>query len=102
MSPKPNIKINLPNNIKCIKTYNKLYLDKYEEKKENYKIELEDQIKLNNFIIKKINNTKENGNDICKLNSKKIKLPLYIRNRKNGDYIEILGLNGKKKVKDIL
>jgi tRNA(Ile)-lysidine synthase len=35
------------------------------------------------------------------LNSKNIKLPLYLRNKKDGDYIEVLGLNGKKKVKDI-
>ena len=40
-------------------------------------------------------------NNICKLNSKNIKLPLYIRNRKQGDYIEPLGLSGKKKIKDI-
>ena len=38
---------------------------------------------------------------ICYLNSNEIKLPLYIRNRKQGDFIEVLGLNGKKKVKDI-
>ena len=46
-------------------------------------------------------NTNENGNNICKLNSKKIELPLYIRNKKDGDYIEQLGLNGKKKIKEI-
>jgi tRNA(Ile)-lysidine synthase len=28
-------------------------------------------------------------------------LPIYIRNKKEGDYIEVLGLNGKKKIKDI-
>ena len=36
------------------------------------------------------------------MNSKEINLPLYIRNRNNGDMIEVKGLNGKKKIKDIL
>ena len=26
---------------------------------------------------------------------------MYVRNRRDGDYIEVLNLNGKKKVKDI-
>ena len=70
-------------------------------KTKNYKYKLDNKIIIDNHIITKINNTNTNGNDICKLNSKNIKLPLYIRNKKNGDYIEVLGLNGKKKVKDI-
>ena len=28
-------------------------------------------------------------------------MPLYLRNRKNGDCISVLGLNGTKKIKDI-
>ena len=35
------------------------------------------------------------------MNSEDIKLPLYVRNKEDGDYIEVLGLNGKKKIKDI-
>lgn len=35
------------------------------------------------------------------MDSKEISLPLYIRNKKDGDIIEVLGLNGTKKVKDI-
>ena len=42
-----------------------------------------------------------NGNNICKLNSKDINLPLYIRNKKPKDKIEVLGLNGHKLVSDI-
>jgi tRNA(Ile)-lysidine synthase len=29
-------------------------------------------------------------------------MPLYIRNRKNGDRIQLLGTNGSKKVKNIM
>lgn len=35
------------------------------------------------------------------LNSKNIKLPIYIRNKKDSDKIEVMGLNGHKKVSDI-
>ena len=41
------------------------------------------------------------NNYVCHLNSKDIKLPLYIRNKKDGDKIEVLNLSGSKKVKDI-
>ena len=99
---KPNIYINLPKNKKCIKEYNRLYFKDNTTINKEYKIEVTNKpIEINNIIIKKIDNTELNGNDICRLNSNSIKLPLYIRNRINGDYIELLGLNGKKKIKDI-
>ena len=97
---KPNLTINLPKNNVCIKEYNYLYLQKQEEKN-NFKIKINNKIEKDNYIIKKINNTEEDGNNICRLNSKNIKLPIYIRNRKKGDYIELKGTNGKKKIKDI-
>ncbi len=100
-SNKPNIFINLPKNKICIKEYNKLYFKNKKEENNNYKIELKDIVETNNFIIKKIKSTEENSNDICRLNSQNIKLPLYITNKKDGDYINVLGLNGKKKIKDI-
>jgi len=69
---------------------------------DNYKLPLKEINIINNYhIIKKIDKTEKNGNNICKLNSENIKLPLFIRNRKNGDIIYQLGLNGKKKVKEV-
>lgn len=100
---KPNIEINLPNNFIAKKSYNQLTFCQINSKKnQNYKIELtNEEIVINNIIIKTINNTTKDGNDICRLNSKNIKLPLYIRNKKEGDYISQLGLNGRKKLKEI-
>ena len=99
---KPNIEINLPNNILAIKSYDKIKICQKNITKNDYKIELTNKpIVIDNIIIKKINNTTENGNDICKLNSKNINLPIYLRNKKEGDYIAQLGLNGRKKVKEI-
>ena len=100
-SNKPNQKLNLPQNKVIKKEYDYLIITNKNELEKDYKIIFKDKFKINNLVIEKINKTIDNGNNICKLDSKKIKLPLYIRNRKNGDYIEALGLNGHKKIKDI-
>lgn len=99
-NPKPNITINMPNNIYVTKEYNILiFSNKYNI--ENYNIKFDKKASINNFTIEQIENTSLNGNDICRLNSNEISLPLYIRNKKDGDYIELLGLNKKKKIKEI-
>lgn len=100
-SNKPNQKINLPNNIIAIKSYNKLTFQK-RTKEQNYELELDEFIKLpNGKTIRKIKTTKRKSNNICYLNTKELKMPLYIRNKRNGDKIEVKGLNGTKKIKDI-
>ena len=100
----PNLEINLPKNQIARKSYNNLYLEKKEinnNNQKNYKILLKDNNIINNIIIKKIKESENDGNDICRINSQNIKLPLYIRNRQPGDFIETKGLNGKKKIKEI-
>ena len=100
-NPNPNKTINLPDNYIARKEYNNIYFEKDDVKLENYKIIFNGIVKIDDIIIKKIDNTETDGNDICRLNSNNITLPLYLRNKKDGDYIEVLGLNGKKKIKDI-
>ncbi len=36
-----------------------------------------------------------------RIKNKNINLPLYVRNKKEGDKIEVKGLNGSKKISDI-
>ena len=98
---KPNVQINLPHNIIARKEYGYLYFEKQNDTIKPYKILLKDINKVDNIVIKKNISTNIDNNSVCRLNSNDIKLPLYIRNRKNGDYIETLGLNGKQKIKDI-
>ena len=43
----------------------------------------------------------DDSNYVCRLNSKDVTLPLYVRSKINGDKIEVKNLNGSKKVKDI-
>lgn len=109
-SSKPNLTLDLPLNKTLIKEYNKLYIQKKNKMITNikYKIPLEDKIFIEKSpliidgLIFKIEKSEEtDGNDICRLNTKDIKLPLYFRNRKEGDYIILKGSNNRKKIKEI-
>ena len=100
---KPNATISLPKNIIAVKEYNTLLFKKESNKnnEENYRYKFTNKVKIDDIIIKKIDTKDTNGNDVCRLNSNNIKLPLYIRNKNNGDYIYLYGTDGKKKIKDI-
>jgi len=101
-SNRANTYVNLPNNYIAKKTYQKINIEKLKKNlTTDYKIKLAKTNKIANIVIKKTNHSDTDGNNICRLNSKDIRLPLYLRNKKNGDYIEILGLECQKKVKDI-
>jgi len=99
---KPNYNINLPKNYIAKKEYNNIYIEEKNNKNiKTYKKELQKINKIDDIIIELVDNINTDGNNVCRLNSKEINLPLYFRNKENGDFIEVLGLNGKKKIKDI-
>ena len=100
-SSQPNKTIDLPNSFIAKKEYDYIFFEKKAKKPDNYKIELKDINKIGNFVIKRVDKIDGNGNDACRLNSKNIRLPLYLRNKKDGDYVSVLGMNGTKKLKDI-
>lgn len=99
---KPNISIYLPKNKILLKEYNKLYITEDNNiTKDKYKIEFKDKVIINNLEIKRVSNEKTDTNNICRINSNDIKLPLYFRNRKDGDFILLKGSGSKKKLKEI-
>lgn len=98
---KPNLTLNLPQNIIIVKEYDKLYIKNNTTKKSDYKIELDDTLFFENIVIKKVKATEKDDNSVCRINSSHIKEPLYFRNRKNGDYIILKNSNKKKKIKEI-
>ena len=100
-SEKPNISINLPLDIIAVKDYNNFEIRRIKNKEE-YKIQIgNEDIKLSTGILRKVEDTKLTNNFVCHLNSSQVKLPLYVRNKEDGDFIEVLGLGGTKKIKDI-
>lgn len=101
-NPKPNIEINLPDNLKIIKSYDKLKITRDIKKVIDYKIKLDNITELpNGHKIEMLNDTENNSNYVIKLDSKEISLPLYVRNRNNGDKMIIKNMDKSKKVKDI-
>ncbi len=101
-SNKSNSIVHLPNNIIIIKAYNELNFNYDEEKYDEYEIEISNIVNLpNGKIIENIIESGDTSNNIIRINSKDVKLPLYVRNRRDGDKMEVKGLNGRKKISDI-
>ena len=99
---KSNVSIDLPNGFIAEKSYNEFKIKKAKNAN-NYFLKLDKEIKLSNgFVIKEVENTDDNSNFILRLSSEEITFPLYVRNRLDGDKIEVKNLNGHKKVKDIM
>ena len=100
---KKNTYVYLPNNIKIVKTYNILEVIREGINEDSYNIEVTDYVELpNGKHLEMIESTNNNGNDICRLDSNDIVLPLHVRTRKDGDKMSIKNMDGHKKIKDIL
>lgn len=97
---KSNMEVSLPNNIIVEKSYNSLMI-KNSLNINNYKYEIIKETKIPGGKLCVLDKTELTNNYVCHLDSKSINLPIYVRNKKDGDYIEVLNLNGKKKIKDI-
>lgn len=101
-SNRSNSIVHLPNNLIVIKSYNEIIFTYDEEQTDEYEIEISNVVSLpNGKIIEKILECDDTSNNIIRINSEEVTLPLYVRNKRNGDKIEIKGLNGTKKVSDI-
>ncbi|MBO4600661.1 MAG: tRNA lysidine(34) synthetase TilS [Bacilli bacterium] len=99
-SDKSNAFINLPNNYLFGKEYDRVVFKKIEEKANIIDYELEKEYAGEIFDIY-FSDKYDSSNNSIALNKEEIKLPLKVRSKKDGDYIETLNLNGKKKISDI-
>lgn len=101
-NPKPNIEINLPDNLRITKSYNNLKITRNQKNNNDYMIILEKNTLLpNGKKISMISNNDNNSNFCIKLNSEELSLPLYVRTRKDGDKMTIKNMTSPKKIKDI-
>lgn len=101
-SRKSNMVVDLPNGVQAVKSYQNFYLRREMDELTEYEIELSDYAKLpNGHFIKRVDSTEDNSNNICRVSSDEVVLPLIVRTRKIGDKISLKGMNGSKKVKDI-
>lgn len=100
-SNKANMKLDLPKNIIAIKNYNRLEFINDNKNVDDYNYELTNKIELDTGTIEIVEKCEDTSNYCIRLNSEEIALPLFIRNKKDSDKMEIKGLNGSKKIKDI-
>ena len=96
-----NIIFDLPMEYSGIIDYG-LFSIKRKEVHNSYKLELNDELKIpNGGIIKIVDGIEDISNYVIRLNKSELSLPLYVRSREDGDFIQVKGLNGSKKIKDI-
>ncbi len=101
-SNKSNSIVHLPNNLIVIKSYNELVFTYDDEQTDEYEIEISNMVSLpNGKIIEKVSDSSDTSNNTIRLYSGDISFPLYVRNKRNGDKIEVKGMNGTKKISDI-
>lgn len=99
---KPNVEIMLPNNLRAIKSYDKLYfeLKNIETQDYYYIFDVDKELPNGSKLVYSKKDSKK-SNNCLKLNSKKIVLPLIVRNRRNGDKIQIKNGIGHTKINKI-
>lgn len=101
-SDRANCVVHLPNNVKAIKTYDKVSFSYDEVDNQEYEVEIDKVVNLpNGMNIEVLMKSGETNNFVTRLSSKDVVLPLTVRTRKNGDKIEVKGMSGRKKVNDI-
>ena len=102
-SSKSNGRVSLPNEIIGVKSYNIFRLEEVTKSVTEYEIEVSRYAKLPNHhtITRVEDDDLGNSNNVCRLLSTDVSLPLIVRTRKFGDKIKLKGNGGTKKIKDI-
>ena len=99
-SKKTNVTITLPNGYIFGKEYDEVIFKKTMNNTDDFSYVLNERYTDCNFDIYFTDKYAKDNYTICLL-KEELNLPLIVRNKKDGDFIEVLNLNGKKKVKDI-
>ena len=97
-SLKSNASINLPNGFRATKEYNFLVVDN-ENIFENYHIIFNERFENDDWIIYKLTDSEDSSNDVIRLLSSEIQLPLFVKCREEKDKMHLNG--GTRKIKDI-
>lgn len=103
----PSGKLNFPRGLKVIRSYLKCHFQFEEVNSESYHFEIHmpGKIHLPNsraIMMEHVNSpTKASGSCVALFSADKVKLPLMVRTRENGDRMSLKGREGTKKIKDI-
>ena len=101
VSDKPNSFVYLPHFIRGVRSYDEFRFV-LSNSVEPYKIEFNDFVNVpNGKNIQIVKKTSLNDNNVIRLSSVDIELPLFVRSRLDGDRMFVKGMDGSRKVKDI-
>ncbi len=101
-SRKQNSEVYLPNDIVVRKSYDILTIEKIVDQVDAYEIEFSEYAYLpNHHRLERIQTTDDRSNNVCRLNSEELAMPLIVRTRKLGDRMAVKHLGGTKKLKEI-
>lgn len=101
-SSEPNKQLNLPKGFIAYKSYNKLEFLKEKRNFKDFCFEFNQKLILNDdSTLYELKECTDCSNYVLRLNSSEVCFPLYVRNKKEGDKIEVKNLKGTKKIKDI-
>ena len=100
-SSRPNVSISLPKGFVGVRSYNEFRIVK-DNVIDSYDIEINDIVLLpNGKKIEMIKKTSLNDNNVIRLNSADVCMPLHVRTRVSGDRIHVKNMDFSKKVNDI-
>ena len=100
-SSKPNSFVYLPMGFKGVRSYNEFKFVK-NDSYDCYDFEFNEFINLpTGKNIQLVKNTSVNDNNVIRLNSADVLLPLHVRTRLDGDRMIIKNMSGSRKIKDI-
>lgn len=101
-SKRANAFVCLPHEIKAVKSYQKLSFIQEIKDISNYEIELSKFVQLpNKHTLEFVSSCESNDNNVCRISSEEVVLPLYVRTRRLGDKMMLKRIDGYKKLKDI-
>lgn len=93
-------KLIFPENLVIKKEYQTILFG--EQRETSYELKLEDDMILpNGHEIKFLKEEESDSNFICRLKKEDINFPLFVRTRKEQDRMQVKGLKGSKKIKEI-
>lgn len=101
-SPGSNKRVSLPLGKEARRSYDDFVIrDKVLS--DDYRFVFDDYLKLDSGReLKRVASSSDTSNYVTRISSSEVSLPLYVRNRRKGDVICVKGLNGSKKLKDVL
>ncbi len=99
---KPSGELYLPKDYRVVKDYGRLFIDKQENEEQIYCYELSKDVVLpSGSLIQIMNKLDDTSNYTSAFLSSEINMPIFVRNKRDGDHMVVLGINKDKKIKDI-